>query len=303
MGKFNAMIEKLNFKKIAIAYIFIVTAVAVISAIAAGVIFKDRISFALQYSKLSEAAEKNTSRDLQTDINKLAASTDVVDVLMLDASNKVTYSAKNSEFSKDSFDLKKTEEHSEYLINGKNNNAVFRYVKGDEFMLASVFNMDFGGIKDEYREENFFERDFSNKTVYMLSFIGEKNGGKIYVISKPTSVAAGAVTLKAVALAAVICFMLYWVLLALWTYQNALKSKLYPLLWGIIVLFTNIAGVIVYLIYKKGNLTCTQCGASQNRLHRFCTNCGAKLGLTCKGCGAPMSQKDTYCPNCGRKAE
>lgn len=51
------------------------------------------------------------------------------------------------------------------------------------------------------------------------------------------------------------------IILALWVYQNARKSKLSAPVWGIITLFTNIAGVLVYLIYKHINGICGFCGA------------------------------------------
>ena len=50
-------------------------------------------------------------------------------------------------------------------------------------------------------------------------------------------------------------------------YKDAYKSKLYPVLWGLIGLFTNVIGLIVYLIYKKGNVTCDKCGASQSLIY------------------------------------
>lgn len=58
-------------------------------------------------------------------------------------------------------------------------------------------------------------------------------------------------------------FMVCLIIVALWVYQNALKSKLSAPAWGIITLFTNIAGVLVYLIYKHINDVCGYCGAVQ----------------------------------------
>lgn len=58
-------------------------------------------------------------------------------------------------------------------------------------------------------------------------------------------------------------FMVCLIIVALWVYQNALKSKLSAPALGIITLFTNIAGVLVYLIYKHINGVCGYCGAVQ----------------------------------------
>lgn len=302
MNRLETILSKWNFKKIAITYLIVAVIAAIGCAATAGIVFKDRISFAWQYSRVSEAAG-GYSPNLQSEIDKLAsASTDVVDILMLDSSNNVTYSVKKSEFAAGQFNLTKTGEDKNYFTSTANSSVVFKYVKGEEFMMTSVFNRDFGDIKDEYNNESFFQNGFSNKTVYMLSYLGEKDSGvKVYIISNPTSVAGGMLTLKIVASIAMFLFMLYWVLLALWVYQNAAKAKLYPLFWGIIVLFTNLAGVIVYQLYKRGNATCPACGASQSKTHLYCTNCGAKLGETCESCGAHLSSKDAYCPGCGRK--
>lgn len=305
MSKFEEKLLQWNFKKIAKIYIIAVVIAAVGCAAAAGIVFRNRIAFAWQYSRVNEAVEEHNTAILPEKAEKLAAaSSDVVDILILDSSNHVLYSAKNSAFAQGQFNLTKSEEDQDYFVSDANPDVVFKYVKGDEFMLDSVFNTDFGIIRSQYDDDVFFERGFSNKTVYMLSYLREKNSGsKIYMINDPTSVAGGMPTLTIVATVAVLLFMIYWVLLALWACQNALRSKLYPLFWGVIVLLTNVAGVIVLLLYKRGNATCPVCGASQSKLHLYCTNCGAQLGVNCKSCGAHIGKKDLYCPNCGERTE
>ncbi len=303
MNKLDNNIFTWNFKKIEKIYLISLLVTIVTCATAAGIVFHDRIAFAWQYSRVNEAAEEANAAAMKTEIDKLAsASSDVVDILMLDSSNNVTYSAKGSVFSKGQFELTRAENEKDYLVSKENADVVFKYVRGENFMLNSVFNTDFGKVRDEYRDESFFENGFGNKTVYMLGFLGEKNSdSKIYIISSPTTVVGGSLMLKIIATVGILFFMVYWVLLALWAWQNAAKSKLYPLFWGIIVLLTNIAGVIVYQLYKHANVTCPGCGASQSRLHLFCTNCGTKLGETCKSCGTHISKKDAYCSGCGKK--
>ena len=305
MNKFEERLLRWNFKKIAKTYIIVTAAAAIACAAMAGIIFRNRIAFAWQYSRVNEAIEEHNINILPQKAAKLAASSsDVVDILILDSRNHVLYSAKNSAFGHGQLNLTKSEEDGNYFVSDANPNVVFKYVKGDEFMLDSVFNTDFGLIKSHYDDDAFYERGFSDKTVYMLSYLRERNSGnKIYIINDPTSVVGGRATLTASATIAVLLFMIYWVLLALWAYQNALKAKLYPLFWGLIVLLTNIAGVIVFLLYKRGNATCPACGASQSKLHRYCTSRGAQLGATCKTCGAHIEKRDLYCPNCGKKIE
>lgn len=301
MNRFDTLIAKWNFRKIAIALLVALLVCAIGGAAAVGIVFRDKIAFAWQYAKVSEAAEHS---DAQAQIDKLAASSpDVVDILILDSENNVIYSAKNSEFASGQLNLARTGKGGDYLVDQAHPNAVFRFVKGNEYLLSSVFQHDFGRIHDEY-DENFFEQASSDQTVYMLGFLGEREtGSKVYIVSLPSSVAGGALTLSLVATAAMLMFMLYWVLLALWAYQSARKAKLYPLFWGLIVLATNVAGVAVYLLYKRGNATCMSCGMSQSRDHRYCANCGAMIGSPCKQCGGRVEKCDHYCPNCGTKVE
>jgi len=301
VNKFEERISGWNFKKIVKIYILSLIIAAIACAAAAYFVYQSRISFAWQYSQVKDAAEKNNTSDLQTRLGRLAASSsDVVDILVLDGNNNVIYSAKNSEFAGKKFSLYKTGSGSSYLVSPTDPNVVFKYVKSDSFMLNSVFNTDFGEVKNEYKDESFYEDTFSSQTVYMLSFLGEKDStDKIYIISNPTSVPYGALTIRIIGAAAVLFFMIYWALLALWIYADAAKSKLYAPLWGIAGLLTNLAGLLVYQIYKHANASCPFCGASQSRLHRFCSFCGAKMGRTCPDCGAQIGAKDRYCHSCG----
>ena len=302
MEKFDNKISAWNFKKIAKTYLIALLVAVIACAAAAGVVFKDRLSFAWQYGRVEDAAESNDTAKLKTEIDKLAAASgDVVDILILDDSNNVSYSAKNSPFSKGSFALQKAGDDRDYLVSKTDDSVVFKYVKGDEFMLNSVFTHDYGEIRDEYDDESFFETGHAARTVYMLSFIGDRHSGsKVYIISSPTTVPGGAVTVRAIETVGMLLFMAYWVLLALWAYQNALKAKLSAPLWGIVVLLTNLAGVLVLVLYKRANASCPTCGASQSRDHLYCTSCGTKLGDTCPSCGAQIGKNDDYCPNCGK---
>jgi hypothetical protein len=303
MTKLEQVLSGWNFRKIAAGCLIALLIAAIGASAAAAIVFRDRISFAWQYSRASETAEKDDRSDLQNEIDRLASSSpDVADILILDSGNHVVYSAKKSQFGNGILTLAKGGEGNSYLVCDRFADVVFKYVRSRDFMFASVFNQDFGSIREEYENGSFYESGFSGKTIYLLSYIGEKSGGmKIYVISSPTSVPGGTLTLKICACIAMLFFMIFWVLLALWTYQDAAKAKLCPLCWGIIVLLTNIVGVIVYQIYKRGSAVCPACGASQNRMNRYCFNCGEKLAESCPQCGGPISKKDRFCPRCGKQ--
>lgn len=303
MNRLEYFILKWKFKKIAIAYIIATLIVGIGCVMTVGIVFKNKIAFAWQYARVKEAMEHLDDDALQLKIDQLAGSSpDVVDILMLDDTNNVLYSAKHSEFSNGQFNLSRSIEIGNYLVSESNKNIVFKYVKEEEFMLASIFNGHFSDIKEAYDEAYFFEEGFSNKTVYMLNYLGKMDGGnKVYIISNPTNMATGILTLKMIATMMMLFFMIYWVLLALWVYQDAAKARLYPIAWGVIVLLTNIAGVIIYLLYKRGNVMCPKCGTSQNREHLFCTNCGIKIGENCINCGGHIKKYDKYCSHCGKE--
>ena len=303
MNAFEAWIAKWNFKKIAITYLILAILAGIACLTAIGVVFQERLSFAWQYSNLHEAVEETDPVNLQDRMDQLAASsTNVVDILVLDDANNVLYSAKQSIFAQEQLHLTPVPNSSHYFTSNQTEQVVFKYVEEEEFMLASVFSHDFGEILQEYDEASFFQPGFSQTTVYMLNYLGNPDSGnKIYLINNPTTVASGMLTLKITAVVFTVFFMVYWVLVALWVYQNAAKAKLYPLFWGIITLLTNVVGLLVYQIYKRGNLTCPSCGLSQSKQHLYCVACGNKIGKTCPSCGAHLNQKDVYCPSCGQK--
>ena len=304
MDKFNAFIEKRNFKKIFIVYIIAAIICGIACAGAVGYAFKEKINLALQYEKTSETLKKQNSDEIKKQsIGRLAdSSDDICDILLLDDKNNVIYSAKNSKFaSNGTFRLNKAD-GGRFLKSSENPGAVFRFVKKDEFMLNSVFTDDFKEIYDEYDEDNFYLENFQDKKLYTVSLLGKTDGSiKAYVISDPKPVPYGMLLLKIVASIVMLLFMIYMITVALWVYQNAGRSKLSAPVWGIVTLFTNLAGVLVYLIYKHINGVCGFCGAVQPRGNIFCTECGKKIGLTCTGCGCFLKPSDNYCPKCGHK--
>jgi len=302
MNKLEHILSGWNFRKITRIYIVLAVIAAIGCLSAAGFVYRERISFAWQYTRLKEKAEKTPPAGLQSEIDRLAASPDVIDILILDGSNQVTYSARNSVFGSGSLTLVRAGQGSDYLLSDKDASVVFKSVKSKEFMLSSVFSQDFGSVREEYDNTCFYESGFSDRTVCLLSYLsGQDGSAKIYIITSPTSVPGGSLTLRVDACIAMLFFMIYWVLLALWVFRNAARSRLSPLFWGLIVLLTNIAGLLVYQLYKHGNAACPSCGASQSKSHLYCVNCGEPMGAKCPRCGAHVSAGDRFCPHCGSK--
>ena len=299
MNRLEAILSKWNFKKIAMWYLILAIVAGLACAGTVGYIYRQRLNFAWQYSRLEEAKDES---QLEAAAQKTAdASTDVVDVLILDRSNQVVYSAKGSEFSTGTLDLVKAGSEKKYLTSEAHPDAAFQYVKSEEFMLKSILNKDFGQIRSDYDDDTAFDSDLSSKTIYMLSRAKVHAGDyQVYVISIPTSVPGGLTALKAAAALAMLFFCVYWVLIALWLYRDAAKRRLSPLYWGLIGLFTNLIGLIVYMIYKRSMAICPTCGAGQNGDHLYCSFCGTQLGARCEHCGSKVGPRDSFCHHCGK---
>lgn len=300
MNKLEKFLLKWNFKKIAVWYLILALITGIACTAAVGTLYRERLNFAWQYSRLEEAKQEDA---LRTAVDKTAsASADVADVLILDGENHVTYSAKDSEFANATLEFTKVGDEKKYLASAEYPDAVFQYIKSEEFMLNSIVNKDFGKIREDYDDDSAFESNLSFKTIYMLSRIRiHGSDTKVYVITIPTSVPGGMIALKVTAALATLFFCVYWVLVALWMYKDASKTKLSTLYWGLIGLFTNIIGLIVYKIYKRSTAVCTSCGASQNMGHLYCSFCGTQLGARCENCGNKVGSKDSFCHHCGNK--
>lgn len=302
MNRLEKMLSKWNFKKITIWYLILAIVAGLACAGAVGFIYRERLNFAWQYSRLEEAKDETALKAAAE--KTAAASADIVDVLILDGSNHVTYSAKSSELAAGTLDPSKAGSEKKYLVSAAHPDAVFQYVKSEEFMLSSILNKDFGKIRSDYDDDSVFEAGLAAKSIYMLSRIGiHHSDGKVYVITVPTSVPGGMTALKATAALAMLFFCVYWVLIALWIYRDAAKCRLSSLYWGLIGLFTNLIGLIVYKIYKRSMAVCPACGAAQNAGHLFCSVCGAPLGARCGSCGCKVGAKDSFCHNCGNKIQ
>lgn len=204
--------------------------------------------------------------------------------------------------SMDPLELVKAGSEKKYLPSAAHPDAVFQYVKSEEFMINSIINKDFGKIRSDYDDDSAFESRLAQKTIYMLSRVGiHGSDGKVYVITVPTTVPGGMTAIKVTAALAMLFFCVYWVLIALWMYRDAAKCRLSSLYWGLIGLFTNLIGLIVYKIYKRSMAVCTVCGAAQSAEHLYCSFCGTQLGVRCEGCGCKVGPKDSFCHRCDKK--
>lgn len=302
----NSIIKKMNFKKIIVFYIVCLLFALIGVGIFLGTKYKDKLKFMYNYHSISEEFEHNGYDDnLKTKINNMSKdSQDIIDILVLDKSNKIIYSSKKSEYSNfDTFTLEKTSEKEKlYFMNLNNEKVVFKLVKDKELMINTIFSdLDFE-IENEYKDDVFFETEFNQKNIYLLSYSANKmNGEKIYFINQIHPIENADIYFKFAASLFAFFFMIYWVLVALIVYQNALKSRINPYLWGIVTLFINLAGVILYLLYKQTGINCKKCNAFQDKNNVYCTICGTKINEVCEKCKHIIKKEDMHCANCGRK--
>lgn len=310
MNRFERILSKWNFKKIAVIYIMLALLAFVACGVTVGVLYRERIAFAISYSRLKELCEKKnySEEKLKSTMEHTAyASSNVIDVIWVNKEGTVLYSVTGSEMAETSFIPVPVSigREQKYVEVASCPNAVFRVMKGEEFLLNSMFSSDFGKIRKDFLEDRDYEnRDFSDFTVYMLNRLRIDGAEtKVYIVGAPIQVQGGKIALKATAATASFFFVVYWLLVALWMYKDASKAKLSPLYWGIIGLFTNIIGLIVYKIYRKSAQTCPVCGTAQGNSHLYCSSCGSPLGYRCAHCGRKVGANDQFCPYCGNKNE
>lgn len=307
MNKPVKWITKINFKKAAKIYIVVALLLAVGSLILLGTMFYDKLYTMSKLERLEERIERgNSIAAMQEDFKSLASrSGDIVDILVLDGGNKITFSATNSVFGQgESLNLQKVSDtkNNLYLYDENYPDFLFKHLKDEEFIISKDTLVRFEEKYREYDDDYFFISDFDGREVFGVRYVSSRmSGEKVCLITDVQPVQNGLLYFTIVAALGVLMFMIYWVLIALWVYADAAKSGLNPALWGIVALVTNLACVLVYLIYKNLQTICHKCGALIGRGVTYCVSCGAKVGKECASCGAKISAKDSFCGSCGAK--
>jgi hypothetical protein len=118
-----------------------------------------------------------------------------------------------------------------------------------------------------------------------------------------TEPAAGAkIMLGIFGLLCLAVFGIYWMTVAAWLYQSAVRSGLHGLLWFLLALGGNVFAVILFLLVRSFLCEkCENCGKWQDRKHKFCVSCGAMMFDICPDCETACRSREAYCPGCGRK--
>ena len=325
-----------SFKKIFIIYFIVAVIVGIASVVTLGIVFQDKISFAIDYHNAAKKCIRSADASKRQDaLTKFANShKDVVDILVLDRDNNITFRAKDSAIGKETGKLElgaaaPTDLKNSFLCDreddrdredGHEGVGIRRFwgQKDDGFMsdpsqpeisyrvMSAQFPRSLKALvlgwsaHDDYEHGHFYES--GSQTVYSLSYtINRQTGEKTYFIFDISPVVNSGYYVKGIAALVMLFFMVYWVLVALYVYCDAKKSRLRAAMWGILTLFTNLCGLIMYLIFKQINQTCFKCHAVQSRDNAFCVFCGTKMTDTCPKCSGSVGKSDEYCRHCGEQ--
>jgi cbb3-type cytochrome oxidase subunit 3 len=307
MKYLDDFINKINFKKI-VKYYLVFSVLALLVCIGSTTyIFRDKISFALDYMKLSEGLRKNyIDNSIKPQLDKLANdSNDVVDIIMLDKDNNIIYKAKSSDIgTNNKLILNSPKDDGKYLQEVNNTDIFYKVVRPEGLIFSNESLKEWAEFGKEKDDELFYESNFNNKNVYLLNYLLDKNNGtKVFIITDIKTIPYGERLFEAIGGILEIIFVLYWVGVALWVYKDAKKKKMNEALWGMLTLITNLAGLVVYMLYKQNNETCYKCGTLQSKYNIYCSSCGTKIKKTCDKCGMIVDDNNSYCGKCGNELE
>ncbi len=87
-------------------------------------------------------------------------------------------------------------------------------------------------------------------------------------------------------------FFALWVFLCIWVYRDAERRGMNGTLWLIIVLFTHVIGLIIYLVLRESTVP------SRMSMPPPFPSASVKY---CPHCGNPLSLDSKYCSRCGKE--
>ncbi len=285
----NRVIENINFKKVVRIYLILLIITIIGMCFFLGNKYFNKLEFIYNYYKINELFDKKydiktIEKNLSDFVNK---EEEVIDAVIINNGN-IVYTV-NDKYKND---LTKIEGSKRYYEDTSGN--IYKLSKKDDLFLSLFLQEEDKDYDDEFQ----LNKKYDNK--YLVTYL-KNNQDLIVIVSQIKPIANSELYLKISLSILLMFFMLYWIITVLMIYQNALKLKLNRYLWGILVLFTNIFGVIIYLIYKLTRITCSKCNMSNNNSNLYCPNCGNKINECCKKCHSIINKNDKYCKSCGEK--
>lgn len=109
------------------------------------------------------------------------------------------------------------------------------------------------------------------------------------------------ITLGLTALCSFLSLFLFWILVAVWLYQAAVRSGMNGLVWLVVGMAGNVFGAIVFLLVRSFiRVKCPSCGSFLPVKAQYCSECGAAMYEKCTDCGEACAVDDTFCRTCGK---
>lgn len=112
-------------------------------------------------------------------------------------------------------------------------------------------------------------------------------------------------------------FFIIWIAVVIWVYRDAERRGMNGLLWGLLVLFGNLIGLLIYLLVRQDQIqvargqttapgpaskttrTCPSCQRPVDKDFAYCPHCGTTIQQVCPGCKKPVERAWKVCPHCG----
>lgn len=303
MRSIEELVDKINFKKAVKFYIAISAVLLLLCGLAIAYIMRDKIEMAINYAKVSENfRHSGFNETLKNELDKLSgSSSDIANVIVTDKNNNIVYKTSNKLVGDNgSFVLSPYEPNKRYLQDNLNKDMIYRVTPEDNIILNRDYITNHEKVISDIDADFYYEQDMGTNKIDLINFIRNRDTQeKIYVVREAAEIPYAREALKAAALICGIIFMIYWVGLALWVFRDSNRKNNNPALWGILVLITNIGGLIIYLMYKQSNKICSKCGSLQSKGNIYCTSCGNKINETCHNCGSIITKDDNFCSKCG----
>jgi RNA polymerase subunit RPABC4/transcription elongation factor Spt4 len=303
--KFDQYLEKLNFKKLFKVYLIVSILLLIICSSITLFISRDKISMALSYERVTHAfREKGMTDNLKTQLNKFGGSSkDIKNAIVVDKSNKIIYEIGNILVGNNKeFILTPYGSYRNYLQDNINKNVIYKVAKDEDILLNRNYIEKHKEIEDDIDNTFSYEIDLGSSNIYLLNYMVDRDtGNKLFIIRDVSAVPYLEGMLHVIVLIIGSIIALYWVGLALWVYRDANRRNINSALWGMFVLLTNVAGFIVYMIFKQNSIICSTCGVLQNKDNKFCSNCGTMINKTCSKCLNIVNNEDKYCKSCGKE--
>jgi hypothetical protein len=305
MKKLEEFINRLNFKAATKIYLIVSAVLLALCITTIAYVTRDKINMAIDYEKLSHTFEKEgISNNVNLQLKKLNSdSKDIVNMLILDKDNNIVFKANNNLIGSNArLLLTSYEFNKSYLQDNINKNVLYRIVKEENILLNKDYIQNNKKLTNDIDEEFYYQGELSSKNIYLINYIANRNTqNKIFIIRTVTPIPYAERLLEITGTLISLIFMIYWIGLALWVYKDANAKRNNPALWGGLVLLTNLAGLIIYFMYKQSNIICYKCGVIQNRENIFCSHCGTKINEQCSHCDNIVNKGENYCSKCGEK--